>query len=103
MVNPLEASVVESMMANGVETMEALLEVAEATPVEVTLEEVSNEEGYITSISGALSSASASTSVPTTASISPSATFCNSAVLVVVSGSAFTLRKASRSSPLTPG
>ena len=62
--------------------MQALLEVAEATPVEVTQEEVSNEEGYITSISGALSSASASTSVPTTASISPSAAFCNPAVLV---------------------
>ena len=44
-------------------TMEALLEVAEANPapVKVTQEEVAEEDGYITRISGALASASAST------------------------------------------
>ena len=56
--------------------------------MEVTLEEVFNEEGNITSISGVLSSPLVSTSVPASTSISPSAAISNSAVLVVGSVSA---------------
>ena len=56
--------------------------------MEVTLEEVFNEEGNITSISGVLSSPLVSTSVPASTSISPSAAIGNSAVLVEGSVSA---------------
>ena len=56
--------------------------------MEVTLEEVFNEEGNITSISGDLSLPLVSTSVPASTSISPSAAIGNSAVLVEGSVSA---------------
>ena len=48
------------------------VEAAVVELMEVTLEEVFNEEGNITSISGVLSSPLVSTSVPTSTSISPS-------------------------------
>ena len=66
------------------------VEAAVVEPMEVTLEEVFNEEGNITSISGDLSLPLVSTSVPASTSISPSAAICNSAVLVEGSVSAST-------------
>ena len=68
--------------------LEFPVEAAVVELMEVTLEEVFNEEGNITSISGVLSSPLVSTSVPASTSISPSVAIGNSAVLVEGSVSA---------------